>query len=342
MQDQVWLWKMSLILVALMSAAGLSAQSPAFKVLYAQRMNLNTTLKIMLDFGTGTRHAFALDTGSVGIVVPEAELPASTQKWADGSIRYTSSGLVVQGYWTWPIDIRLDVSGAIAHVSVFAATSSTCVLPASNTCHAGSLPHMLGIGFGRPDSYASPDRNPLLHIRNMPSAVPSNYRITHTGVELGLANVQKIAGMHLMRLTSFTREGLSGQPITDYRTPSGMIQTNGGHEQKVSILIDTGIRDALVALKVGEPAGCVPLPPVQGTNCTISEGTKFALAMEDGASRFNFTMGDGAATTPSSGHWIHLNEQEGSFINTGIRPLAAFDIFYDATNGLFGLSPASD
>jgi hypothetical protein len=63
--------------------------------------------------------------------------------------------------------------------------------------------------------------------------------------------------------------------------------------------------------------------------------------MLDGAVSLAFIMGDNAQTTPSSAHWIHLNPQEGNFINTGIRPLARFDIFYDYTKGLFGLSPAS-
>jgi hypothetical protein len=81
---------------------------------------------------------------------------------------------------------------------------------------------------------------------------------------------------------------------------------------------------------------------VPGSNCVVGDGTKFALTMLDDAARLDFTIGDGGPTTPSSGHWIHLNEHEGTFINTGIRPLASFDLFFDATNGIFGLSPASE
>lgn len=322
-------------------ALAASAQNPAFKLLYAQPMNLTTTLKVMLGFGTGARHSFVVDTGSVGIVVPRSELPSSVKRAVTGSIRYTSSGLVVQGFWTEPIDVTLDVSGAIAHVPVFAATSSECVRRASNACHPGSLPHMMGIGFGRPDSYASPDRNPLIQIRNLPSGTPSNYRITHSGIELGIADTSRIADLHTIRLKSFTRQGLSKQPVTDYKTPAGTIRVNDGQRQNAAILIDTGILDALIALQDGEPSGCVPLPPVPEADCSISNGTKFELSMLDDATEFSFALGDSGPTTPSSGHWIHLNPQQGSFINTGIRPLARFDVFYDYTNGLFGLSPVS-
>jgi hypothetical protein len=333
-----------LTLVLSISVAGVALASgtkqPAFTVLYAQRIDLNTTLKVMLDFGPGVHHPFVVDTGSVGIVAPESELPRSVKKAAPGSIQYTSSGLLVEGFWTEPIDVVLDVSGAIAHVPVFAATSSTCVKPSSNPCTPGTLPRIMGIGFGRPESYASPDRNPLIQIRNLPSGKPSNYRITHSGIELGIENAPNIEGMHTIHLKSFTRYGLSEQSVTDYKTPGGTIRENGGLPQQVSILIDTGITDALVALNIGEPSTCVPLPPAPGAKCTVRSGTKFALAMLDGAANLSFIAGDSAATTPSAAHWIHINPSEGNFINTGIHPLARFDIFYDYTNGLFGLSPA--
>jgi hypothetical protein len=337
-------WIHRLTLVSTISVAAVvpaaDAQQPAFKVLYAERINLDTTLKVMLDFGTGVRHPFVVDTGSVGIVVPESELPRSVKKAAAGSIRYTSSGLVVEGFWTEPIDVKLDVSGAIAHVPVFAATSSTCVQPSSNSCNPGSLPRMMGIGFGRPESYASPDRNPLIQIANLPSGTPSNYRITHFGIDLGIVNAENIEGMHTMRLKNFTRHGLSEQSVTDYRTPTGTIRVNDGRRQHASILIDTGITDALIALDRGEPSGCLPLTPAPGVNCTVNDGTKFTVSMLDGAAKLSFVASDHTKTTPSSAHWIHLSRQEGNFINTGIRPLARFDIFYDYTNGLFGLSPA--
>jgi hypothetical protein len=164
-----WLYRLTLVwFISVATLVPADAQQAAFKLLYAYRIDPDTTMKIMLDFGTGVRHPFVVDTGSVGIVVPEAELPRSVKKATAGSIRYTSSGLVVDGFWTEPIDVRLDVSGAIARVPVFAATSSSCLVPSSNRCHEGSLPHMLGVGFGRPDSYASPDRNLLIQITNLP------------------------------------------------------------------------------------------------------------------------------------------------------------------------------
>ncbi len=337
-------WVCSLGFVLFVAGAGTEAavaQQPSFKLLYAQRIDLNKTLKVMIGFETESHGPFAVDTGSVGIVVPKSELPKTVKKAFAGSIRYTSSGLVVNGYWTEPIDITLDVSGAIAHVSVFAATDSHCVQPSSNACHPGSLPHVMGIGFGRPEGYASPDRNPLINIRNLPAGVPSNYRITHTGIELGITNASSIPGMRTIRLTKFTRLGLLNQQANDYKTPAGLISVNGGLPQNATILIDTGITDALIALDSGEPSGCIPLPRKPGTYCIVEIGTRFTVSLLDGTAQLSFAIGDNGIATPSSGHWIHLNPLEGPFLNTGIRPLADFDIFYDYTSGVFGLDPAT-
>jgi hypothetical protein len=342
MYPRTWLRPLSLVLfVAATLTVAAVAQQPAFKVLYAQRIDLNTTLKVMIGFGAGPPGSFAVDTGSVGVVAPKSELPKGVKRAVAGYITYTSSGLVVNGFWTEPIDIALDVSGAIAHVSVFAATDSHCVRPSSNVCHPGSLPHLLGIGFGRPDSYASPDRNPLINIRNLPAGVPSNYRITHTGIELGITNASSIPGLHTIRLAKFTRPGLLNQPVTDYKTPPGLITVNSGLPQNATILIDTGISDALIALGSGEPSECIPLPREPKKDCIVETGTRFRLSMLDGAALISFAFGDDGEATPSSGHWIHLNPREGSFMNTGIRPLAKFDVFYDYTRGVFGLNPAS-
>ena len=326
-----------LILYSVLTACPAVAQQAAFKVLYAERPNLNTTLKVMLDFGAGVRRPFVVDTGSVGIVVPSSDLPKGVGNAQSGSIEYSSSGLVVEGFWTVPIDVALDVSGAIAHVPVFAATSAHCILPASNVCNAKVLPHIMGIGFGRPESYATPDRNPLIHISNLPLGRPSNYLITSTGIELGISTPLGIAGIHTTSLVRYTRQGLMNQPVTDFKTPTGTIQMNGGAPETTAVLIDTGITDALIALTSGEPSGCVPLPPAAGANCVIPAGTGFSLSQLGGVAKWSFTMGDGGAATPASGHWIHLDPQQGSFVNTGIRPLADFDVFFDATGGAFGL-----
>src|SRR5581483_3542071 len=108
---------------------------------------------------------------------------------------------------------------------------------------------------------------------------PSNYRITHSGIELGIADTSHVEGLHTIRLKSFTRQGLSKQPVTDYKTPAGIIRVNDGQRQNVAILIDTGILDALIALQDGEPSGCVPLPPAPEADCSVSNGTKFELSM---------------------------------------------------------------
>ncbi len=329
------------MLLALVLSMFSAAQAPSFKVPYANTFDPNATLKVKLGFSAAPKTTFVVDTGSVGIVVPRTELPRSVSKAVDGSIRYTSSGLVVDGFWTEPIDVTLDTSGAIARVPVFAAETSHCVVPASNPCRDGSLPHMMGVGFGRPDAYATPDRNPLLHIRNLPPGTPANYRITQTGIELGVAHPLAIKGLHTLRLTRWTRSGLHNEPVTDDRTPSGFLRMNTSVPQPVSILVDTGITDALLTLVSGEPAACASLARKADASCRVADGTRLSLSMLHGASSLAFTVGDDGPATPDAVHWIHLNSQEGSFINTGMHLLAKFDVFYDYTSGVFGLDPVS-
>jgi hypothetical protein len=147
--------------------------------------------------------------------------------------------------------------------------------------------------------------------------------------------------MRTIRLTKFTRLGLLNQQANDYKTPAGLISVNGGLPQNATILIDTGITDALIALALGSHQDAIPLPRKPGTYCIVEIGTRFTVSLLDGAAQLSFAIGDNGIATPSSGHWIHLNPLEGSFLNTGIRPLADFDIFYDYTSGVFGLDPAT-
>jgi hypothetical protein len=64
-------------------------------------------------------------------------------------------------------------------------------------------------------------------------------------------NASEIEGIHTIRLESFTRHGASEQPVIDYRTPAGTIRVNGGRQQNATILVETGITDALIALETG-------------------------------------------------------------------------------------------
>ena len=91
--------------------------------------------------------------------------------------------------------------------------------------------------------------------------------------------------MRTIRLTKFTRLGLLNQQANDYKTPAGLISVNGGLPQNATILIDTGITDALIALALGSHQDAIPLPRKPGTYCIVEIGTRFTVSLLDGAAQ---------------------------------------------------------
>jgi hypothetical protein len=73
------------------------AQQIAFMVPYAEAINLDKTLKVMLGFGAAPLRVFAVDTGSVGIVVPRSELPTTVKRAVAGI--YSLHQFRVGGEW---------------------------------------------------------------------------------------------------------------------------------------------------------------------------------------------------------------------------------------------------
>lgn len=61
--------------------------------------DLRRTLKVKASVNGGTVESYTVDTGSVGMVVPAAEVPNIPAGSPSGSLTYSSSGLRLTGVW---------------------------------------------------------------------------------------------------------------------------------------------------------------------------------------------------------------------------------------------------
>lgn len=297
------------------------------------------TLHVHLKIGSQMREpvGFTMDTGSVGIVMPAADLPGDAPVVETGQIEYTSSGVVWTGFWTEQRVIFTDARGATlatATAQVFAAQKPSCTGngPNARRCDPKALdatpPHMMGIGFGRPDRYAFPSRNPAIHVAG---AAEQGYLIDRTGITLGVP---------LRALDSrCVQQSLSPSPrfAGDWLTPTGTLSINGV-ESQASILLDTGITDMLIGAADQPHSG------------NLANGTVVRLGLLGNKVAFEYRVRppaiapakDGPSSryergTPTSYNWIDYYGT--AFVNTGITPLTRFAYYFNATRGVAALCP---
>lgn len=289
--------------------------------------NLRRTLKVDVSVNGGTVSPFTVDTGSVGVVVPAAEVPNIPAGAPAGELTYSSSGLQLSGVWvTMPVRFprAVDAAGASAPaeatVPVLAVTSSKCLGDGVNShgC-TGGIPHMLGVGFGRGPN-RSPMYNPLLNLTAMANGtMRRGYIIGRGGLSMGLTRANVTGAWIMQQLTS------AGAPAegthNDWLTPTGGFQLGSGPIHSGKVLIDTGLLDMIVEADGLPSSGIVPA----GTALTINVGDL----------HYSFAVGDGGAQTPIGVH--HARAANGTFVNTGLRALGRYDLLYDADGGFLGL-----
>lgn len=289
--------------------------------------NLTRTLKVEVSVNGGTVSPFTVDTGSVGVVVPASEVPNIPAGAPAGSLTYSSSGLQLTGVWV-SLPVRfpqaVNASGAAvpaqAGVPVLAVTTSKCLGGGVNSHHCtGAIPHMLGVGFGR-GANRPPTYNPLLNLTEMAAGtMRRGYIIGRGGLSLGLTAATTTGTWTAQHLVS---AGAPAQgPHNDWMTPSGGFQLGSGPALSGKVLIDTGLLDMIVEGEGLPERGMVPA----GTAMTITFGEV----------HYRFAVGDGGAQTPTGVH--HAKAAHGTFVNTGLRALARYDLLYDADAGLLGL-----
>jgi enterochelin esterase-like enzyme len=291
--------------------------------------NLTSLLKINAKANNGPIKAFTIDTGSVGVVLPASDVPNIPANSPHGSLTYSSSGLELDGVWaTVPITFTDaiptggSVTTATAVIPVLAVTTSKCTGVGVNagSC-TGLVPHQLGIGFGRgTDVQESPVYNPVLNLTDMTNTtMRRGYLIERDGLHLGLTATNVTSGFGMQTLTS------AGTPSAgshnDWQTPTGGFSIGNGALLNGAVLMDTGLLDMILED-----------PSLPSTGSVLS-GTPMKIVI--GTHDYLFTVGDGGPSTPTIVNYAHPTK---TFVNTGLRALAHYNLLYDADGGLFGLS----
>ncbi|MDE1155074.1 MAG: hypothetical protein PW735_05010 [Acidobacteriaceae bacterium] len=304
--------------------------SQTYTVPYTNTPNfaaLSSTLKVQAQVNGGTAASYTVDTGSVGVVVPATEVPNIPAGAPAGSLKYSSSGLLLTGVWvtmpvTFPQATGVLNGTATATVPVLAVSSGTCTGTGVNSKNCtGAIPHMLGVGFGRgTDPTTSPVYNPFLNLGEMTAGtMRRGYEITRTGVLLGITSVSS-SGYAMQALTS------AGTPAAgthnDWVTPSGSFAL-GSSTYSGSVLLDTGLLNMIVEDATLPQSGSV----ASGTTMTVTLGSR----------SYSFAVNDNGVQTPTS--VSYASASHGTFLNTGLRALGHYDLLFDADGGYLGLRP---
>lgn len=291
--------------------------------------NLTSTLKVQASVNGGTVSSYTVDTGSVGTVVPASEVPNIPPGSPSGSLTYSSSGLELTGVWaTLPVSFPQAVNATGANVAahatvpVLAVTGSSCTGSGVNSGRCtGTIPHMLGVGFGRGTTVqTSPASNPFLNLTEMVAGtMRRGYIIRRGGLVLGLTGSDVTGRWTMQPLTN------AGPPAAgthnDWTTPAGGFQLGSGPTLSGTALIDTGLLDMIIE------DGSLP------SSGTVATGTAMTITL--GSFSYSFSVGDGSPQTPTSVNYAPASH--GTYVNTGLRALGRYDLLFDADGGFLGL-----
>ena len=289
---------------------------------------------------------FAIDTGSLGVIVPASELgPDAIGPGAAGTSFYDSSGNTYAGnYYIAPVSVQLANGSVIAStpVKVLAITSAYCA-PGYPKCEQNPPKpdlHYLGVGFDRSptnpeDQLGRPVDNPFLHLA-VPTGsgdVSPGYVLGGSAIQLGVTSTAGFGTVALAPSTTVpgdwtTMSGCYGFP--DLPAPNQFCGT---------LLLDVGIVEMFLDLSPGDrPADAVAQDcPKGGTASCVPEGTTVQIVAgspSSPAASYTFTVADQPqGPAPTYAQWI---DSSNVFVNTGRRPLLAFDYLYDARCGNVG------
>ena len=301
----------------------------SYQVPFTSDSNSVSGLHVSAALGGGAPHAFLLDTGSVGILVPRSVLGPDYQQFdpsQDIEFQYASSGNKYCGQWVEVpvvLGVPADWDGTgdypIADVEVFAVDRP-----------AGFDGGVFGVGFGIGGlADGGPARNPLLHMSYQGERLKHGYIVSVQGVDVGLTtfNTEGFAFIALQRDIS----------DEDWMQPFGSIDLSGdfsadGYYVDLPILMDTGIDDMILWV------GADDAPPNLASNTAFPAGISVNLSAPpaDSASepvlQYSFMTGDiYQPMAPPQVEW-----RIGNGINTGINVLAGADYLYDAAGGRVG------
>jgi hypothetical protein len=299
----------------------------------------------------GTFHQYTVDTGSLGVLVPQSQVPAAnptpgeTQiigpagpglKYYDSNGGHTFNGQ----YWLAPVTFLLSDG----KTTVTTHPIKVLVLPDSDP-----LDYM-GIGFDRNstrrgDYFNSPADNAFLNVTDgnaHGSDVSAGYTITPSSIMLGVTST---LGFHTTPLSP--NQCVAG----DYTGAAGCFSFPA---QSVSfcgtMLMDTGIGDMYLNLRRdARPAGLNQC--TSGKNCVVPDLTVVQInsGKSTAAPPICYQFATNATNTPpitpepSSVNWsTSASDPTMKFVNTGRHPLAWFTYLYDSACGQIGFQPNSE
>jgi len=281
------------------------------------------------SLGGGLPHAFLVDTGSVGILVPRQTLGPDYQSFdpsQDIEFQYVSSGNAYWGQWVKVpviLGVPADWDGTgdypMAHIEVFAVDQ-----PAD---FDGGI---LGVGFaigGLADG--GPARNPLLHLTYQGAHLSHGYIISTQGIAAGLTTLST-EGFAFIAL----ERAASGQ---DWMQPPASVNLTGdfsadGFSTDLPFLMDTGLDDMTLWVSAGNAPPNLPGDSAFPAGIMASIAVPPADQTAEPALQYAFVTGDtNQPMAPSQLQW-----RIGSGINTGRNVLAGADYLYDAAAGRMG------
>jgi len=307
----------------------LGTNEVSYHVPFTSNSNLAAGLHVSAALGGGVPHAFLLDTGSVGILVPRSVLGPDYQQFdpsQDITFQYVSSGKTYMGQWVEVpvvLGVPADWDGTgdypIAHVEVFAVDRP-----------AGWDGGMFGVGFaigGRADG--GPARNPLLHMSYRRARLKEGYIISAGGIDVGLTSLDR-QGFSFIALERNESGEDWMQPFGSYSL-SGVITTQE-IDGDLPILVDTGLGEMILWLGADDIKPDVSPGVAFPAGVSVSISAPPADSGEAPALHYAFVTGDASQPmAPTQVTW-----RAGKGINTGRNVLAGADYLYDTTAGRIG------
>jgi hypothetical protein len=305
---------------------------------------------------TGAFHSYTVDTGSLGTLVPQSQVPSvnltpgETLVVGPGGpgLKYYDSngGTCYQGqYWLAPVTFGLSSSGGTMTSTVTTHPVKVLVVPDSHP-----LDYM-GVGFDRNstasgDYFNSPADNAFLNLTDEAngSDISPGYSITPSQITLGVASAEGFESTPLQ-----ANQCVAGDYVTApgcFRFPA--LPTSQGSFCG-TLLMDTGIGDMYMNLgtdffpKGYCESGLVP----DGTVVQINSGTDVTSP-----TCYQYTVENSVPSpvptpitpAPSITNCIGGDSSGGPlmFVNTGRHPLSWFTYLYDAACGQVGFLPNPD
>jgi hypothetical protein len=289
---------------------------------------------------------FAIDTGSLGVVVPAKELgPDAIGPGAQGTVFYDSSGNTYAGnYYIAPVSLAAADGSIVSSspIKVLGITTAYCAkgYPKCDANPPKPNLHYLGVGFDRgttnpDDQLGTPADNPFLNLTNADGGADTSpgYVLGGSAITVGITSTSGYGTVPLTPSSTVpgdwtTMSGCYGFP--DLPMPNQFCGT---------LLLDVGIVEMFIDLEKSQrPAGAED----QGcdetkTACKVPLGTTMQIIAGSAASpaaSYDFTVSDQpTGPAPTFAQWI---DSQNVFVNTGRHPLFAYDYLYDARCGNVG------